>query len=208
MHLLSTPASTSWRRPTTPTDSYARSAAAARTSPSSTSRCRRPTPTRDLSPPSGSVTNILPSAVLVLSQYLEPSYAMRLLETHPEKVGYLLKERVFAAAVLVDALRRVAKARPWSTRRSSHDCSAVTAMTIRSPAVAPGTRGPRPRRRRPLESGDRRPPPRRRPDRRGARHPDLPQARRRHLTRLASTGAGGAHLPETLNTSLRSLSAP
>jgi DNA-binding NarL/FixJ family response regulator len=46
-------------------------------------------------------------AVLVLSQYLEPSYAMRLLERHPEKVGYLLKERVFAAAVLVDALRRV-----------------------------------------------------------------------------------------------------
>ena len=48
-------------------------------------------------------------AVLVLSQYLEPSYAMRLLEAHPEKVGYLLKERVFAAAVLVDALRRVAE---------------------------------------------------------------------------------------------------
>jgi DNA-binding NarL/FixJ family response regulator len=46
-------------------------------------------------------------AVLVLSQYLEPSYAMRLLERHPEMVGYLLKERVFAAAVLVDALRRV-----------------------------------------------------------------------------------------------------
>ena len=46
-------------------------------------------------------------AVLVLSQYLEPSYAMRLLENHPEKVGYLLKERVFSAAVLVDALRRV-----------------------------------------------------------------------------------------------------
>jgi DNA-binding NarL/FixJ family response regulator len=46
-------------------------------------------------------------AVMVLSQYLEPSYAMRLLERHPEKVGYLLKERVFAAAVLVDALHRV-----------------------------------------------------------------------------------------------------
>jgi DNA-binding NarL/FixJ family response regulator len=46
-------------------------------------------------------------AVLVLSQYLEPSYAMRLLERHPEKVGYLLKERIFAAAVLVDALHRV-----------------------------------------------------------------------------------------------------
>jgi DNA-binding NarL/FixJ family response regulator len=46
-------------------------------------------------------------AVLVLSQYLEPSYAMRLLEHHPEGVGYLLKDRVFAVAVLVDALHRV-----------------------------------------------------------------------------------------------------
>ena len=45
--------------------------------------------------------------VLVLSQYIEPSYAMRLLEEHPEKVGYLLKERVFDVAVLVDALRRI-----------------------------------------------------------------------------------------------------
>jgi DNA-binding NarL/FixJ family response regulator len=45
--------------------------------------------------------------VLVLSQYLEPSYALRLLETHPEKVGYLLKDRVFATAVLVDALTRI-----------------------------------------------------------------------------------------------------
>ena len=46
--------------------------------------------------------------VLVLSQYVEPSYAMRLLEEHPEGVGYLLKQRVFEGAVLVDALRRVA----------------------------------------------------------------------------------------------------
>ena len=46
-------------------------------------------------------------AVLVLSQYVEPSYALRLLEEHPEKIGYLLKERVFDVAVLVDALRRV-----------------------------------------------------------------------------------------------------
>ena len=45
--------------------------------------------------------------VLVLSQYVEPSYAMRLLEEHPERVGYLLKERVFDVAVLVDALRRI-----------------------------------------------------------------------------------------------------
>lgn len=46
--------------------------------------------------------------VLVLSQYVEPSYAMRLIEDHPEQVGYLLKERVFDAAILVDALRRLA----------------------------------------------------------------------------------------------------
>lgn len=45
--------------------------------------------------------------VLVLSQYVEPSYAMRLLEEHPERVGYLLKQRVFDVAVLVDALRRI-----------------------------------------------------------------------------------------------------
>ena len=45
--------------------------------------------------------------VLVLSQYVEPAYAMRLLEEHPEKIGYLLKERVFDVAVLVDALRRI-----------------------------------------------------------------------------------------------------
>jgi DNA-binding NarL/FixJ family response regulator len=45
--------------------------------------------------------------VLVLSQYIEPSYAMRLLEDHPERIGYILKERVFDVAVLVDALRRI-----------------------------------------------------------------------------------------------------
>jgi DNA-binding NarL/FixJ family response regulator len=46
-------------------------------------------------------------AVLVLSQYIEPSYALRLLGEHPERVGYLLKERVFDGAVLLDALRRI-----------------------------------------------------------------------------------------------------
>lgn len=46
--------------------------------------------------------------VLVLSQYVESSYAIRLIEDHPEGVGYLLKERVFDVAILIDALRRVA----------------------------------------------------------------------------------------------------
>jgi DNA-binding NarL/FixJ family response regulator len=45
--------------------------------------------------------------VLVLSQYVEPSYAMRLLEEYPERIGYLLKQRVFDVAVLIDALRRI-----------------------------------------------------------------------------------------------------
>jgi serine/threonine-protein kinase len=45
--------------------------------------------------------------VLVLSHYLESRYAMRLLEEHPERTGYLLKERVSDIAVLVDALRRL-----------------------------------------------------------------------------------------------------
>jgi DNA-binding NarL/FixJ family response regulator len=45
--------------------------------------------------------------VLVLSQYVEPTYAMRLVNERPERVGYLLKERVFDVAVLLDALRRI-----------------------------------------------------------------------------------------------------
>lgn len=47
--------------------------------------------------------------VLVLSQYLESRYAARLLEQHPERVGYLLKERVSDVAVLSEALHRIAE---------------------------------------------------------------------------------------------------
>jgi DNA-binding NarL/FixJ family response regulator len=47
--------------------------------------------------------------VLVLSHYVESRYAMRLLEDHPERSGYLLKERVSDLAVLVDALQRIAE---------------------------------------------------------------------------------------------------
>jgi DNA-binding NarL/FixJ family response regulator len=45
--------------------------------------------------------------VLVLSQYLDSRYAMRLLEQYPERVGYLLKDRVSDVAVLSDAVRRI-----------------------------------------------------------------------------------------------------
>lgn len=47
------------------------------------------------------------TAVVLLSQYLEPRYAERLLTDQPGGLGYLLKERVSDIAVLVDALRRV-----------------------------------------------------------------------------------------------------
>jgi len=47
-------------------------------------------------------------SVLVLSQYVEPSYALRLLDGFPSGMGYLLKERVFDGAVLYDTLRRLA----------------------------------------------------------------------------------------------------
>ena len=47
------------------------------------------------------------TAVVVLSQHVEPGYAQRLLADQPAGLGYLLKERVSDVAVLVDALRRV-----------------------------------------------------------------------------------------------------
>jgi DNA-binding NarL/FixJ family response regulator len=48
------------------------------------------------------------TAVLVLSQYLETAYAMRLVEEFPERTGYLLKDRLSDIMVLVDAIRRLA----------------------------------------------------------------------------------------------------
>jgi DNA-binding NarL/FixJ family response regulator len=48
------------------------------------------------------------TAVLVLSQNLELEYAIRLVEDRPERVGYLLKERVGRVEQLLDAVERVA----------------------------------------------------------------------------------------------------
>jgi DNA-binding NarL/FixJ family response regulator len=45
--------------------------------------------------------------ILVLSQFLESDYALRLLTGAPEHLGYLLKDRVSDVALVVDALRRV-----------------------------------------------------------------------------------------------------
>ena len=46
--------------------------------------------------------------VLVLSQFLEPEYALRLLGAGVDRVGYLLKDRLGDASELIDAARRVA----------------------------------------------------------------------------------------------------
>jgi DNA-binding NarL/FixJ family response regulator len=46
--------------------------------------------------------------VLVLSQYIEPAYAMELLAESAEGVGYLLKDRVSDVTEFADAVRRVA----------------------------------------------------------------------------------------------------
>jgi DNA-binding NarL/FixJ family response regulator len=47
--------------------------------------------------------------VLVLSQYLEVHYAIRLIENQVSGVGYLLKDRVTSVAEVTDAVRRVAR---------------------------------------------------------------------------------------------------
>ena len=49
------------------------------------------------------------TAALVLSQLLNPGYAVRLIRDSPAHVGYLLKERVGHVDELVDAVARVAR---------------------------------------------------------------------------------------------------
>ena len=45
--------------------------------------------------------------ILLLSQSLESRYASRLAQAHPERLGYLLKDRVLDVSTLIDALERV-----------------------------------------------------------------------------------------------------
>jgi DNA-binding NarL/FixJ family response regulator len=47
--------------------------------------------------------------VLVLSQYVETEYALRLLEGNDERCGYLLKDRVLDGDQLAEAVRRVSE---------------------------------------------------------------------------------------------------
>jgi class 3 adenylate cyclase/DNA-binding NarL/FixJ family response regulator len=69
--------------------------------------------------------------VLVLSQYLDPRYAARLLEGYPERIGYLLKDRVTDIAVLRDAIWRIAEG------ECVLDPTIVTRMSRANPARLP-----------------------------------------------------------------------
>lgn len=47
--------------------------------------------------------------VLVLSQYVEPRYALRLINERPHGAGYLLKQRVIEVEEFIDSVQRVAE---------------------------------------------------------------------------------------------------
>ena len=47
------------------------------------------------------------SACSCSAHHVESAYAMRLLADHPERSGYLLKDRISDIAVLTDALQRL-----------------------------------------------------------------------------------------------------
>jgi DNA-binding NarL/FixJ family response regulator len=46
--------------------------------------------------------------ILILSQYVDPDYALTLLREHPAGCGYLLKDRITQTETLLDAISRVA----------------------------------------------------------------------------------------------------
>jgi DNA-binding NarL/FixJ family response regulator len=49
------------------------------------------------------------TGVLVLSQHVEPEFALRLVREGERRSGYLLKERISDVDVLLDSVRRVAR---------------------------------------------------------------------------------------------------
>ena len=71
------------------------------------------------------------TGVLVLSQYVNESYALRLLGGSAAGVGYLLKQRVMEPASFVDAVRQVARG------GSVLDPEVVSQMLERRPAGGP-----------------------------------------------------------------------
>lgn len=79
-------------------------------------------------------------AVIVLSQFLEDQYVLDLIGDRPEGVGYLLKEKIADADLLVDAVHRVAEG------GTALDRDVITSLTGRRKSSASfGTLTPRER---------------------------------------------------------------
>ena len=99
---------------------------------SSTSGCRRRSPTRACGRRSSCASSTRTSPSLVLSQYVEENYATELVAGRSRGVGYLLKDRVADVGEFVEALRRVAagghRARP---RGGQPSCSPGRAAATR-----------------------------------------------------------------------------
>ena len=70
-------------------------------------------------------------AILVVSQYVEHTYATELLAAGGGGIGYLLKDRILDVEDFVDAVRRVAEGARHSTRRSSRNSSPAGAARAR-----------------------------------------------------------------------------
>ena len=126
--------------------------------------------------------------VLLLSQYVEPGYAMALLETSAEGVGYLLKDRVADLEQFGTAVRRVADG--GSALDPAVVSELVGSQARRRPARAADrarARGARADGGRPVEPGDR-----------GAtvRHPARGrEARDEHLHEARAAGVDGRPPP-------------
>ena len=72
--------------------------------------------------------------VLVLSQYVEPSYAMRLLEEHPSASATCSRSASSTWRSSSTLSEGSPTARPWWIRRSCHGSSAAAVGKIRSPS--------------------------------------------------------------------------
>ena len=139
------------------------------------------------------------TAVVVLSQYLEARYALRLLADQPSGLGYLLKERVSDIAILVDAMRRVTEGEcvvDPTHRVPAHETSApgLTAQpphAMRARDSRSHGRGPVQRRHRRRARGQR-------THRRDSLCPGLPQARPRAITGRQPPRFGSAHVAPQL----------
>ena len=77
--------------------------------------------------------------ILVLSQYVEETYASELLANDTTGLGYLLKDRIADVSEFLDGVAGSARAAPPSTPRSSPSCWPGPAGATRSTACRPAS---------------------------------------------------------------------